>query len=144
MAIDDPVDWKIDLTTGELTDPPEYVTGVAAVVQGIVIRLRILGGELFYDTTVGLDYLPRDGRATSAFGRGGRTITSEEAILGGKFDPTRHRRDFRELIESVPGVNSVVQLDMSFDGQSRTPSVDFRVDTIYGLSDLVGAAIPVP
>lgn len=144
MAFIDPVDIKIDLTTMEIVTPPVYVFGLDAVVQGCVIRLSVIGGELFQDTSFGLDYLPRDGRETSAFGLGGRTIGIDEAILGSKFDPNSHRSAIRDLLLSCPGVESVVRLALDFQSQDRELNISFSVDTIYGLSDLITAGVSFP
>jgi hypothetical protein len=135
MELDAPIDYRIDRVTGDIVDPPELVSGIDAVEQGIWIRLQMIRGEWFANLRRGLPYLPRP--AVSVFGGELPAITARDSILGGKFDPVRHRRQIRELVLSAPGVRSVLSLSVVFDSESRALQIAVRVNTVYGPSGVV-------
>lgn len=52
-------DWLYDFETGDIVIPRQLVTGVDAIVQRAMIRVRFVLGEWFLDTRLGVPYLQR-------------------------------------------------------------------------------------
>jgi hypothetical protein len=88
-----------------LKDSPE------CVAQAVVTRLRLLRGEWFLDLTEGTPYTP--------------------AILG---KHTRDTYDFavRQRVLETEGVTEIMDYESIFDGETRTLTVNIRLDTVYG------------
>lgn len=129
----DPIDWRIDPETKDLdiTTDLVWTTGPEAVVQGIRIALSMIKGEWFADLEEGVPYLERDG------------VDPQTVLLGRKFNPERARAAMRPEILKVPGVKSIISLDPSFDNATRTLTVRFVVDTVFGdtVSDTLSRSI---
>lgn len=112
-----PRDIKINLDTGELVienGDLAFVSGVEAVKQSLMIRLRFFLGEWFLDNTAGVDWF---------------------SVLGKKFTPEQPRALARKALLETPGVDAVTSLDVAFDGRTRALSVRWSVSTDYGQLD---------
>lgn len=83
------------------------------VAQQIKIQLLTFYGEWYLDTTWGVPYL--------------------EYILVKNPNFTIIRQIFREQILSVDDVDSVESLDVKYDAQTRTMTLDYSATTSYGL-----------
>lgn len=109
------IDWvlttsgDLDLTSGDL----RFTTGLAAVAQGIRIRLQLFKGEWFMDLEEGVPYF--------------------QDLLGHKFSETKARAAFRDSILAAPGVVELVTLNTIFEGSTRTLRVQFEARTDFGL-----------
>lgn len=105
---------NFSLTDGDLSDPVTLETGVTAVIQGIESRLKIIRGEWFANRSLGLPYFPND------------IVSESDAILGSKLTPARRARFRRlvvEMIRSTPGVDSVVDVELTFE--NRQLSIEY-------------------
>lgn len=98
----------LDLTDGNVT----LVTGDDAIAQQITIRLRLILGEWFLDTRVGIPY----------FGD----------IFVKNPDLTRVRSIFRQTILGTPGIAAFEEFSLSVDNPTRTLSVEFRAKKTDG------------
>lgn len=122
--ITDPIDLLLgsdgDLDVGtDLT----FSSGLAAVAQGITIRLAKQRGEWFANRDEGVPWLPNDVVAESA------------AILGQKFNEAKVRAAVRDAILAAPGVLGIASLVVSFDRATRTVAVTWSARTIFGDTD---------
>jgi hypothetical protein len=132
----DPIDVFIDPATGDITPSGSinFTSGIAAVIQGATIRLKMFAGEWFLNLAQGVPYLERaDG-----------TVTRDQALLGQKFDAAKAIRAFRDQllgspergIAGVPGILSLTQLDVSFDDPTRTLTITWQAKTAFGDTNL--------
>lgn len=95
-------------TFGELDlsrDDLYFVTGADAIAQQLLIRLRLVQGEWFLDTRVGVPYRSQIWVKNPNLA----AITST----------------YRAAISSTPGVELLERLDLDFDASTRELSVDF-------------------
>jgi hypothetical protein len=90
---------------------------------------------------LGLPYLPVPATAISDEGPGTPGVPESQAILGGKFNETRIRRRLRTLIETTPGVRSILSLSILFDNAARKLSIACRVNTVFGPSGVISAEL---
>jgi hypothetical protein len=81
------------------------------VAQAVATRLRLLRGEWFLDLTEGTPYAP--------------------AVLG---KHTRQSYDFavRRRILQTEGVTGIAEYESLFDGETRSLTINARIDTVYG------------
>jgi hypothetical protein len=88
------------------------VDGIDQIRQKIKIRLQFFLGEWFLDTSIGVPFW-------------------NEVHLK---NPNKVKVDaaLKATILDTPGVNSLTAYDSTFDVASRTLTVNFTVDTIYG------------
>jgi hypothetical protein len=109
-------DWKLDTTTGDLeldsNNDLILVTGVDAIAQDVTVRLKTFLGEWYLDTRVGMPYF--------------------EQLLGKKPRLGAVRSLFLEAIQQTPGIQTVNDLQVAFDGAARLLTVSFRADTTDG------------
>lgn len=132
LLITDPIDWGLVLdANGNLDFPPpgsniDASSGLAAVVQGARIRLALTAGEWFLNLDRGVARFKRDG------------VEPTRVIFGAKFSVARAQREYRNAllggngIEGVPGLSSLVRLDVRFDSDSRTQFIDWQGRTVWG------------
>lgn len=106
---DNPVEWDLHLTDGQITFPPDQV---AAIVQHIRTRLEFFRGEWFLDLREGLPYY--------------QEILVKNPALG------RVRALFRATIMETPGVVLVDRLDLSLNRSTRVLTVNFRATLVDG------------
>ena len=83
------------------------------VAQQILITLRFWYGEWFLNTTEGTPYL--------------------EYILVKQPNMAHIRQILTEQIQSVEGVKSVTDMELTFDQRERHLLVEYTADTDYGL-----------
>jgi hypothetical protein len=115
----DPIDLLLD-DDGDIVvvEDLRLSSGVAAVAQGIRIRIQSFRGEWFLDLDDGVPYW--------------------QDLLGAKFNELRARAAFRDAITSAPGVVQLLSLEVGFDGATRTLTVAWEVRTAFGdLSDRI-------
>ena len=125
MPLDtDPIDLMVDPSTGDLLvgDDLVFVVGKAAVAQLIAEAVGTFAadpsnpeeypGEWFLDEDEGIPY--------------------HGEIIGQKFDKNRIRSTFRDAILAIDEVNSIHELEITFDGPTRAVTARWRVDSIFG------------
>lgn len=108
------MDLKLD-TTGDLAienDSFVLVDGVDAIVQDLTIRFQFFQGEWFLDTRLGMPYYQK--------------------ILGEKPRLNIMKNIFRKAILLTPGILSLTDLDIVYDGASRLLSVSFQGKSTEG------------
>jgi len=91
---------------------------LAAVQQGVGIRLRMLKGECFLDESKGVDY----------FGK----------ILRKNPDPNTVRTELSVAITSTPDVLNVTDAGLVEDGATRMASIDYTIRTAYSTTPVTG------
>lgn len=107
------VDWALD-DDGDLVYPRmRFTTGIEAVAQGIQIRLQLIRGELFLDTTRGVPWLTE--------------------ILGQKANLPRLRSLLRKEIVDAPGVARIESLVATYDSRARRADVTADIRTTEDL-----------
>lgn len=112
----DRIDFQLDDDGDLLIDSDIYFTsGLAAVAQGIQIRLKSSRGEWFLDIEDGVPYY--------------------QDILGQKFNEIKIRTAFRDAILAAPGVNELTTLEVEFDRQTRELDVSWKVVTTFGVTE---------
>ena len=111
--ITDPIDFLLDVD-GDLvvTTDIQFSSGLAAVAQGIRIRIQTFKGEWFANLDFGVPYF--------------------QDILGQKFNDAKIRTAFRNAIISTPGVLELTLLETEFNRSTRELSVSWRVTTVFG------------
>ena len=128
--ITDPIDLALG-ADNDLIMPLRFTRGVAAVVQGVRIRLRMIRGEWFLDLTAGLPWLAN------------AQVPRAEALLGGKFNKDRATAEIRKAIEAAPNVAAVTAIDVTFDHNTRLMTVKWEARTSFGDSASDTLALPV-
>lgn len=122
MLTTQPIDWYLDPVTNDLVIGTDlsWTYGIPAVAQGVRIALANIRGEWFVDLDDGVPYFEREG------------VDPNLVLLGKKFAPELVRAVMRPVILKVPGVASITSLDPVFDGTTRTMTVNFVVQTVFG------------
>lgn len=118
MLATDPIDLALT-ADGDIEIPLRHTTGIAAVAQGISIRLRMFRGEWFLNLDEGVPYLEGNG------------VTETAALLGQVFDKSKSELTIRAIIAKVPGVVSVDRVNATFDGATREMTIDWKVTTSF-------------
>ncbi len=109
------MDLKLDPVTGDLAIEDNdlvLIDGTEAVAQDIEIRLRFFLGEWFLDQRLGVPYY--------------------EKILGQKPRLTAIAGIFRKAIMTTPGMLSITDFSLDYDGPTRALSVSFRGKCVDG------------
>jgi hypothetical protein len=99
----------LKLTGGDLAienDDLVLLDGVDAVAQHVTTSLKTFQGEWFLDTRIGFPYFDR--------------------VLGQKPRLNELEQLYREAILAVPGMLTIEDLNIDFDGATRLLSVSFR------------------
>lgn len=108
-------DLKLD-ANGDLEIGPDgdliIVRGVDAIMQHLRIRLQFFRGEWFLDTRLGIPYY--------------------EEVLRKAPDLNVVQSLFREAILTTPGVLSISEFALDYDGVARKLSLDFQALTTEG------------
>ena len=104
------VDYTNDIAI--VDDDLELVDGVEAIGQDVGCRLLTFLGEWFLDSRIGMPYFTK--------------------ILGQKPRLAAVESIFREAILSTPGIITVSDLEIGFEGTTRVLSVSFHADTTEG------------
>ena len=113
------VDEALDQITNDVAYSgydEQVVSGIDQVRQNLKIRLLLIMGELFDNTTVGVDY----------FG----------AIFGGNGNQNLIDALLKSTIKSTPEVAGILSYSSTVDRAQRSVSVSCRVSTIYGETEL--------
>ncbi len=98
----------IEIQNGDLV----ILDGIEAIRQDLLIRLQFFAGEWFLDARIGMPYYQR--------------------VLGQKPNESVVRTLFRQAILATPGVVAINDLDVSYDGATRSLAVIFRATTEDG------------
>lgn len=98
----------LDLTNDELS----IVDGVDAIAQHLKLRFQFAKGEWFLDQRIGVPYF--------------------ESILLKNPDLVAVRAIFRQVITETPGIDSILDFDMTIGTSTRTLSLTFTVLTDTG------------
>lgn len=98
----------LDLSTDNLV----IIEGIDAIAQDCQVRLGFIQGEWFLDTRLGVPWF------TEIIGQKPRLV----AIKG----------ILRKAILTTPGVLTVIDLNIDFEGSTRTLSYSFRANTVEG------------
>lgn len=88
------------------------IDGVDAVAQDLLLRLRFFKGEWFLDTRLGMPYFQK--------------------LLGVKPNASVVKNIFRTAIQNTPGVLTINDLSVDYNGQTRAVRVGFRVQAEDG------------
>ena len=118
------IDLGLDVTTHDLVFTARElttVTGTALVAQRLKIILQLFKGEWFLDADAGIPYLQE-------ILKKGADTTNVDAIL-------------RAAIEGTTDVNRILKYSSEIDATTRTVTVAFTVDTVYGPVSFEGALI---
>lgn len=113
--------WAIDPITGDLIFPIVWLTGIAAIVQGVTCRLRLFLGEWFLNLTHGVDW---------------------QDILGEKFNETLLYAEMQKQILATPGVIGIVTLSATFNNETRAANVTFVAATAFGNTPSTTLTVP--
>lgn len=108
------MDLKLD-TTGDLAiedDSFVLVDGTDAIAQDLTVRFQFFQGEWFLDTRLGIPYYQK--------------------ILGEKPRLNIMKNIFRKAILLTPGVLSISDLDITYDGATRVLAVSFQCSSVEG------------
>jgi hypothetical protein len=109
------VDRKIDPTTGAIVvesyDNP-LVSEKDQVAQNVTIRLRMFYGECFLNTRLGIPYF------SDSFTKASRDTI--DAMI-------------KATIKETPEIAEILSYTSSFDGPTRTYTINFKASTIYGM-----------
>jgi len=109
------MDIKIDVNTRDIVienDDMVLIDGVEAIGQDVSIRLQTFLGEWFLDTRIGMPYFQK--------------------IIGQKPRLAAIESIFREAIQETPGIQTIHDLQLDYEGTTRTLSVEFDADTVSG------------
>ena len=107
-------DLKLD-ENGDLAiedDDLVIIEGIDAIAQDCEVRLKFFQGEWFLDTRLGVPWF--------------------QNILGQKPRLIAVKAILKKAILSTPGILSILDFDMDWDGVTRTLSVEFRANTVEG------------
>ena len=117
MATDTQRDIKLDangdwsVSAGDL----ELVSGAAAIVQSVKIRLAFFKGEWFLDWDAGIPYF--------------------QSVFAKISNPQLLSDIFRKAILETVGISTIHDLTLTVDRSARTLTVSFRAETDVGLLD---------
>lgn len=103
-----------DLDTSSLD--LQLVGGAEQVRQQLLIKLKLWKGEWFLDTEFGTPYL--------------------QEILGKQLTLSGALAAVRASILEVEGVRQILLFDYSFSNSTRRLSIDFAVETPYGIVEV--------
>jgi hypothetical protein len=121
LLITDVVDWKKDPATGDLVVPIQYVAGLEGIAQRISTAIQMTRGEWAFDRLAGMPWIEND------------YVDAFTAILARPFSDQRVRAELRRIILGIEGVHAITSLAVVWDGENRTASVAWAVDTIWGV-----------
>lgn len=91
------------------------LSGLEAIAQGCLIRLKFFKGEWFLDTRLGTPWF--------------------QSILGEKPRTNVVSQIIRKVILGTPGILTITNFNPDFDSATRTFSIVFRADTTEGPLD---------
>lgn len=117
FGLDPDGDW--DFTGGDRV----FVSGEAAVRQGVRIKVLTFLREIFLDESIGVDYL--------------------NVVLVKNPDPNAVREALRARIASVADVTEVVGTNLDLDRATRAAAISFKYRTVYSQTPVVDSvAVP--
>jgi hypothetical protein len=124
----DPQDVALD-TDGDILLDAEglhFVSGMAAIIQAVRIRLLMFRGEWFLNQDIGVPYFEE------LIGDASKRPGVEE----------RARAAFGAAILDTPGVVTVLKLDVAINPSTRKMTVTWQARTAFGDSPVVKLEVP--
>lgn len=117
----DIIDWALD-TDGdiEVRQDVSWTTGLTAVMQSCRIAIQMIKGEWFLNDEDGVPYWERPG------------VPATDALLGRPYNSLKARAAFREALESIPHVITILSLTVELDKSLRKLHVTWAVRTTFG------------
>ena len=108
-ALDSNGDWVFGQGRGS------YLVGVPAIIQDIDTALHIFMGEVFWNTTFGVDWFN---------------------LIGGKAPQVQQNiiLQCRQVIASRQGVTKINSVTVTFTNYRRTLRVVYDISTVFGMS----------
>jgi hypothetical protein len=121
-------DLLLDPITNDLVIGTDlaWSTGLVAVAQSCRIALQMFAGEWFLDLDAGIPYFQEILGA-----RAGLAIRAAQL-------------EFGSALRAVDGVVEILQLDISFDGPSRTLTIVWAVRCAFGDTTPDTILLPLP
>lgn len=113
--VNDPIAWALDASGDReilATTGSRFTTGLEAVKQNVEAAIQLVEGEWFLDKERGVPLFTE--------------------VLGVKFDKGGILTIYRDIIEAVPDVTSIVTLTATFEGSTRVSDLFFEVLTPFG------------
>lgn len=113
----DPRQLAVDATTGDLqlvNGKFAWTTGLDAIAQDIVIRLRLFVGEWFLDLDAGTDWW---------------------SYLGEKFTSSREsamHAEMTNVVLAVAGVTAVSNISLALDATTRVLAINLSASSTFG------------
>jgi len=123
MLKTDNLDFLLDKSTGDIDisgGTLNFARGLQGVAQLARIRVNMIRGEWFADTSYGLPLLAN------------RFVTTREAILGQKFDKQKVTKAYYDMLITTPAVTDVLLLECSFDSKLRKVKIKWQLRTVFG------------
>ncbi len=118
----DPIDFELD-DDFQLIVPIRFVRGLAAVRQGVRIRLSMARGEWFLNLDIGVPWHPTDDGV----------VSEDQAILGSaRFDQDAINSSIRRVIERTPNVVQVIEIRSVLGNSSREVTITWSARTAFG------------
>ena len=121
---DDKLDFKLDLTTGDLDLTGGRInlsSGLEGVAQGAYIRVKQIKGEWFLNRRTGVPYFVVKG-----------IVTGAEALLGQKFERVKFENGLRTVLENAPGVVQVLLAEATENKRTRRVSSRWQLRSVFG------------
>jgi len=118
------IDEKLDIVSHDMAFTgydEQIVSDKDQVLQNIKIRLLLVMGELFDNTLAGVDY----------FGQ----------IFKKNADPAVIDALIQSTIKNTPEVVDLISYSSNLDRSQRSMSITFKVDTIYGQSEITNTEL---
>lgn len=120
----DKIDFKINLTTGDLDltgGRLNLSSGITGVAQGAYIRVKQVKGEWFFNTQRGVPYFEVRG-----------TVSPIDALLGQRLDKVKFERALRDVLETSPGVERVLLFAVTENRITRRVGSRWQLRTAFG------------
>ena len=99
----------------------QIVSDLQQTIQFVKITLLLILGELFDDTSQGIDYF-------GVFGNKGNMSVLDAMI--------------KSAIKHSPEVTDILFYSSTVDKVNRSVSISWKIDTIYGQSELINQGLP--
>ena len=99
----------------------QFSSGVDGIAQSIRLNLQAFMGEWFLDLEDGVPYY--------------------QSILGKRYEAAKVVQAFRDPILATGGVQRLIAIGSSWDGATRTLTVSWEVETVFG--DTISDTLPI-
>lgn len=95
-----------------------FTTGITTVAQRLELKFRSFKEEWAFDLDNGFLEIDKDGDLQPS---------DTTVILGGKYNQANVTAAARKLLIETDGVDEIVSLVVSFEGSTRTGSIDWKI-----------------